>query len=82
MEFTTADIIASIGEAELKGPEHMITYRRVCTDTRGDCHGALFAAIEGERFDGNAFIRAAADSGAAGALIGPSSAGVPVPQSL
>jgi UDP-N-acetylmuramoyl-tripeptide--D-alanyl-D-alanine ligase len=41
----------------------------VCTDTRGDLGGQLFVALRGERFDAHAFVAAALDGGAAGALV-------------
>ena len=41
----------------------------VATDSRSLPAGALFVAIEGERFDGNEFVAAAAERGAAGALV-------------
>ncbi|MDX1561997.1 MAG: UDP-N-acetylmuramoyl-tripeptide--D-alanyl-D-alanine ligase, partial [Gammaproteobacteria bacterium] len=41
----------------------------VGTDTRTLPAGALFVAIEGDRFDGNDFVAAAAERGAAGALV-------------
>ena len=41
----------------------------VSTDTRSLAPGSLFVAIRGERFDGNDYIAAAAERGAAGALV-------------
>ena len=41
----------------------------VSTDTRTLPAGALYVAIRGERFDGNDFVDAAAERGAAGALV-------------
>jgi len=41
----------------------------VSTDTRSLPSGALFVALEGERFDGNDYVAAAAARGAAGALV-------------
>lgn len=42
---------------------------RFCTDTRNINKGDIFIALEGESFDGNAFVEAALESGAA-AVIG------------
>jgi UDP-N-acetylmuramoyl-tripeptide--D-alanyl-D-alanine ligase len=41
----------------------------VGTDSRSLPPGALFVALRGERFDGHAFVQAAAQRGAAGALV-------------
>ena len=41
----------------------------VSTDTRSLKPGSLFVAIRGERFDGNDYVAAAAERGAAGALV-------------
>ena len=41
----------------------------VSTDTRSLVPGSLFVAIRGERFDGNDYVAAAAERGAAGALV-------------
>ena len=40
----------------------------VCTDSRTLTPGCLFVAVEGENFDGHAFIRAAQEQGAAAVL--------------
>jgi UDP-N-acetylmuramoyl-tripeptide--D-alanyl-D-alanine ligase len=44
-------------------------FGRVETDSRSLSAGALFVAIAGERFDGNDYVAAAGESGAAGALV-------------
>ena len=41
----------------------------VCTDSRALTPGSLFVALRGEKFDGHNFIRQAAESGAAGAIV-------------
>jgi UDP-N-acetylmuramoyl-tripeptide--D-alanyl-D-alanine ligase len=41
----------------------------VGTDTRSLPPGSLFVAIKGERFDGNDYVAAAAEKGAAGAMV-------------
>jgi UDP-N-acetylmuramoyl-tripeptide--D-alanyl-D-alanine ligase len=51
----------------------------VTTDTRSLTPGALFVAIAGDRFDGNAFIADAHAKGAAGALVSRVAAS-PLPQ--
>lgn len=45
------------------------TVNGICTDTRKITPGCLFVALRGERFDGNAFLQQALDSGA-GAVMG------------
>ena len=44
-------------------------YRGVSTDTRRLSPGELFVALRGERFDGADFVSAAAEAGAAGAVV-------------
>lgn len=43
-------------------------FSSVCTDSRKLQPGCLFVAVEGENFDGHAFIRAAEEQGAAAVL--------------
>jgi UDP-N-acetylmuramoyl-tripeptide--D-alanyl-D-alanine ligase len=45
------------------------TFSGVSTDSRNLKRGDLFVAIAGDRFDGHAFLRQAADAGAAAALV-------------
>jgi UDP-N-acetylmuramoyl-tripeptide--D-alanyl-D-alanine ligase len=45
------------------------SFGAVVTDTRSLPPGSLFVAIRGERFDGNAFVSAAAGQGAVGAIV-------------
>jgi UDP-N-acetylmuramoyl-tripeptide--D-alanyl-D-alanine ligase len=45
------------------------SYDAVCTDSRSVSRGALFVALEGERFDGHEFVQEAAEAGAAGLLV-------------
>lgn len=44
-------------------------FRAVATDTRALAAGDLFVALEGERFDGHAFLARARAGGAAGAVV-------------
>ncbi|MGQ0656118.1 MAG: UDP-N-acetylmuramoyl-tripeptide--D-alanyl-D-alanine ligase [Betaproteobacteria bacterium] len=44
-------------------------FEGVSTDTRSVKRGELFVALRGERFDGHAFLAAAAQAGAAGAIV-------------
>lgn len=54
-------------------------FRGVSTDTRTIGEGDLFVALLGDRFDGHAFLVAAAARGARGAVV---RAGTPVPEGL
>lgn len=45
-------------------------FTRVSTDTRSLGNGDLYLALEGENFDGNAFVQHAADRGACAAITG------------
>lgn len=63
------DIARAIG-AQLPGgcdPAQQIT--EISSDTRTIVPGSLFVAIEGERFDGHAYVQAAFDKGAAAAVV-------------
>ena len=70
MKLTTGDILKALGnETGLLGSQQERTFDSFSSDTRKISDGALFVAIRGERFDGNAFLQNAADSGASGALV-------------
>lgn len=45
------------------------SFERFVKDSREDVRGALYVALRGERFDGHAFLGAAAAAGAAAALV-------------
>ncbi|MEA3640205.1 MAG: UDP-N-acetylmuramoyl-tripeptide--D-alanyl-D-alanine ligase [Lamprobacter sp.] len=64
--WTLGEIALAIG-ARLVGAD--IAYQGVTTDSRGDCHGRLFIALQGERFDGHDYVASAAASGAAALLV-------------
>jgi len=53
------------------------TFTGISTDTRTIRPGALFVALEGERFDGHTFLAAAATAGATGAIVRKGTAPVP-----
>lgn len=46
-----------------------VAYGGVTTDSRGDCHGRLFVALQGERFDGHDYVASAASNGAVALLV-------------
>lgn len=52
-------------------------YPIVCTDTRSLTPGAVFFALKGERFDGNAFVEEALEKGAAAVVTTRSDVGSP-----
>ena len=63
--FTTSEIARVTGGKLLGGD---VTVTGVSTDTRTIEPGMLFVAIRGESFDGNDYIGAAAEKGAAAAI--------------
>lgn len=52
----------------------------VVTDSRGIVPGSLFVALQGERFDGHAFLTSAYEQGAVAALVSQRDEGCPLPQ--
>ncbi len=58
---------ASVVQGNLIGPD--ATFRGVSTDTRSLREDELFVALKGPNFDGAAFVRDAAEKGAAGAIV-------------
>ncbi|MEO5701810.1 MAG: Mur ligase domain-containing protein, partial [Casimicrobiaceae bacterium] len=58
---------AAVLHGHLVGPN--VTFSRVTTDSRSLEPGDLFVALQGERFDGHAFVDAAFAAGAAAALV-------------
>jgi UDP-N-acetylmuramoyl-tripeptide--D-alanyl-D-alanine ligase len=65
--FTRGDVILATS-AEVRGGG-AASYPSVSTDSRTLLPGALFVALEGERFDGHSFVLAAAARGAAAAVV-------------
>lgn len=53
------------------------TFSGICTDSRAIQPGALFVALEGQRFDGHDHLPAAAAAGAAGAVVRQGTAPIP-----
>jgi UDP-N-acetylmuramoyl-tripeptide--D-alanyl-D-alanine ligase len=65
--FTAQEILeATKAHTSAVGPGN---FSAVCTDTRALVPGALFVALEGERFDAHRFLGEAAKGGAAGAIV-------------
>lgn len=75
--FTPGDVVSATS-AEVRGVPALL-YPSVSTDSRTLAPGALFVALDGERFDGHGFVAAAAAGGAAGAVVrrGKALQGVP-----
>jgi UDP-N-acetylmuramoyl-tripeptide--D-alanyl-D-alanine ligase len=59
--------MARLGQGQLVGADG--EFRSVSTDTRSLQSGALFVALSGPNFDGHDFVAAAAERGAAAALV-------------
>jgi UDP-N-acetylmuramoyl-tripeptide--D-alanyl-D-alanine ligase len=66
--FTPADVVSATS-AEVRGAPSVDVFESVSTDSRTLLPGALFVALEGERFDGHGFLAAASARGAAGAVV-------------
>lgn len=66
--FLVSELAAAVGGRIVAGrPDALIA--AISTDTRRLAPGALFWALRGERFDGAAFVSAALQAGAAGAVV-------------
>ena len=65
--FTTEEVIKATGGRLVKGEN--LEFAAVCTDTRKILKGALFVALQGENFNGEDFLRDAAEKGATGAIV-------------
>ena len=59
-----------VGDAE-------VTYNGISTDSRAISPGALFVALQGERFDGHDYLSVVAKAAAKGAVVRRGTAGVP-----
>lgn len=66
---TLGQLLRAVGGTLLGDVTDLDTqFTDVCTDSRQLKPGALFIPLEGERFDGHAFLNAALEGGAAGCL--------------
>lgn len=61
-------------------PAHNLEFTSVSTDSRKLQRGDLFVALRGDRFDGHAFLRQAAEQGACAAIVEESLQDVHIPQ--
>lgn len=72
--WTESEVLAAL---EMGGRAGERVYPRVSTDTRSIGEGDLFVALVGDRFDGHEFLAAAAEAGAAGAVVSRVTPGAP-----
>jgi UDP-N-acetylmuramoyl-tripeptide--D-alanyl-D-alanine ligase len=68
VSLTAQDVAAAAGGRVISG-DASLKIGRISIDSRTVGAGDFFVAIRGERFDGHAFVAAAIEGGAAGALI-------------
>jgi UDP-N-acetylmuramoyl-tripeptide--D-alanyl-D-alanine ligase len=69
MNITTLSEIAALAGAKLESGDGGVAVSKVSTDSRTLKRGELFVALRGENFDGHKFVEAAAQAGAAGAMV-------------
>lgn len=75
MEWTHGAVLEALGLREGGAPPAPFT--GISTDTRAMPEGALFVALQGERFDGHDHLEAARRAGARGAVVRQATADVP-----
>src|SRR4051794_28049636 len=74
--WSAAAIKAALGM--IPGPgDAEVTYTGISTDSRAISPGALFVALQGERFDGHDYLPAVAKAAAKGAIVRRGTAAVP-----
>ncbi|HET9418642.1 MAG TPA: UDP-N-acetylmuramoyl-tripeptide--D-alanyl-D-alanine ligase, partial [Chthoniobacterales bacterium] len=61
--------IAEFADGKLSGDAGSTLVEKISTDSRTLKPGELFVALHGEKFDGHKFVEAAANAGAAGAIV-------------
>src|ERR671914_1334058 len=66
--WSESEVRAAIGLAQPTG-RPTLTFSGVSTDSRAIRSGALFVALQGERFDGHDYLEAVAAAGAKGAIV-------------
>ncbi len=77
MRAATIEQITGIVRGRLVGAGNLVSIRDVSTDTRTISPGSLFIAIKGDRYDGNRYLKEAADHGAVAAIISDESSESP-----
>jgi UDP-N-acetylmuramoyl-tripeptide--D-alanyl-D-alanine ligase len=68
VKWTEAEVRQALGVAQLPGRDG-VTFSGISTDSRVIQPGALFVALQGERFDGHDFLGTVAEAGAFGAVV-------------
>jgi UDP-N-acetylmuramoyl-tripeptide--D-alanyl-D-alanine ligase len=66
--WSESEVRAALGLAPPTG-QPALTFSGVSTDSRAIRSGALFVALQGERFDGHDYLEAVAGAGASGAIV-------------
>lgn len=69
MDATSIQLISKWADGTISGGDPARTVTRVCTDSRQLLPGDLFIALRGDAFDGHRFVQAAAQAGAAAAVV-------------
>lgn len=69
MYWTDAKVRRALGGVEVRGSGSSPAFESVSTDSRTLEPGALFVALEGDRFDAHDFLADAAERGARGAVV-------------
>jgi len=67
--FTRDELLRALAPRRARAVGSLVDVRGVSTDSRAIAAGSLFVALSGDRFDGHAFVEAAAARGAAAALV-------------
>jgi UDP-N-acetylmuramoyl-tripeptide--D-alanyl-D-alanine ligase len=66
--WSEADVCRALGIARVS-PKDGLTFSSISTDSRAIQRGALFFALQGERFDGHQYLSEVAAAGAGGAVV-------------
>ena len=74
--WSEADVREALGLVGISG-RVPATFSEISTDSRAITRGALFVALEGERFDGHTYLAAVAAAGATGAVVREGTPAVP-----
>src|ERR687885_129133 len=74
--WSEAEVRAALGTRTRSARQELL-FKGVSTDSRAIQQGALFVALQGERFDGHDYLPAVAQAGARAALVRPGTPPVP-----
>ena len=67
--WSESEVRAALGLEPLQGGRAPLTFRGISTDSRAIRPGALFVALQGERFDGHEYLGAVVAAGATAAIV-------------